>query len=109
MVLMVIKIDGTDITVKSKPIFDTEGEFCPSELTIYLNQNASYQLKRRVLAHELTHAIMHICARGLSDYAVAMQDSDKAEEMIAEQIGERLFRVLEDNEKLRKFLFGGDR
>jgi hypothetical protein len=102
----IVTIDGVDVFIKLKPLDDTEGEFTPVTMTINLNQNMCPQLYRRVLMHELTHAILFISARGLADYIVAIDDEDQIGEIIAEQIGERLYEVLKANPKLREYLWG---
>jgi len=106
---MRILIDGVEVQVSVKPLDRVDGEFSPADLKIYINQNVSQQIQKRILFHELTHAVIHISSRGLVDYALDMTDTDKIEEMLVEQIGERLFRVLSENKELRKYLFGGEK
>jgi hypothetical protein len=99
-----IIIDGVVVTVTKVSHLSSNGEYDPDKVEIRVPERLFGEMLRRVLIHEITHAIMHICCQCLADVVAELHDPDSREELIAEQVGEKLYQVLNDNPKLRETL-----
>lgn len=104
---LAIRIENVMIPVFFVDLRGEKGEFDEERYEIRIHDKLTYEMSRRILVHEITHAIVAVCCTSLTEIATKLKDEDQIEELIVEQVGEKLYFVLQENPYLRKYLWGG--
>lgn len=82
---------------------DDFGKTCLAEKTIWINDRYSKQVQRETLLHELLHVALEDCP--LVEFPIDKKGD--MEEALVRFISPRMFQFLQDNPKLKQFIWGG--